>query len=142
MTKKPFHNETTQAERRAALEQGSTLHQFQQSDAATSHGRYDAHEKTTVVGATPVPVYPAGPDWTAVDPCGQEPPLNYCVDQMEPVGTAAEIEASIAKLTASPLEPLSAQGNCGGADEAPASGGSLPDAVEAAAPPTSTEVED
>jgi hypothetical protein len=47
-----------------------------------------------VIGETPVPQYPAGPNW-AHDPSGVEPVLDYSIDALEPVGTAQEIQKSL-----------------------------------------------
>jgi hypothetical protein len=49
-----------------------------------------------VVGSTPAPRYPAGPNWSA-DPTGVEPPLGVPIDQMEPVGEAFEVAKSLAE---------------------------------------------
>ena len=57
--------------------QATTMHQFAQSDADVPRGRFTSHEHSTVVGGTPIPVYPPGPAWCA-DPGSQcvEPPLG------------------------------------------------------------------
>jgi hypothetical protein len=72
----------------------STFQQFANSEAENVRGRFAAHEKSTVIGATPAPQYPAGPNW-AHDPTGPEPPLGFDVNAIEPCGEYAEIEASL-----------------------------------------------
>lgn len=130
-----------QAERREFLEnekrlrEGTTFSQFAKSESDEPRGRFTATEKAAVIDGV-TPSYPKGPDW-AVDPVPKEEPLNYDINAMEPVGTPAEIQASIDKV--SPLESSLAQGNSGGAVTAPASAPPLVDGVETAALPTSTE---
>jgi len=77
-----------QAERRRVFAQdqslrpqATTMHQFAQADALTPRGRFSAVEAQTVVGANPVPNYPAAAAHQA-DPCGIEPPLGYRIDAM------------------------------------------------------------
>jgi hypothetical protein len=61
-------------------------------------GRFKAVNQTIHTAATPVyPVQPPNSPFRR-DPAGQEPPLGFSVDQMDPVGTAAEIEASLERL--------------------------------------------
>jgi hypothetical protein len=128
------HNDLSQEERRQVLK--DTMHGRAMAEAAIPLGRYTGNEQSTVIDGV-TPSYPKGPDWT-VDPVPDEPALGYSVEDHEPVGTPAEVQASIDKV--SPLECSSvAQGNSGGATVAPAEGGSLADAVETVAPPTSTE---
>jgi hypothetical protein len=62
---------------------GSTFNQFAQSEAAESRGRFTAHERSAVVGATPIPKYEGAPN-RANDPSGIEPPLGYAIDAQEP----------------------------------------------------------
>ena len=78
-------------------DQGTTFHQAAISEANENRGRFAATNKETVVGSMPVVNYPAAPNW-APDPVPPEPPLNVDIDAQEPVGTEAEIAASIAKL--------------------------------------------
>jgi hypothetical protein len=79
-------------------EQGTTFHQFAESEANEPRGRWAATNEATVIGEVPIPPYTAGANWCS-DPCGDEPPLGYAIDeQLEPVGTPQEIEASIKKL--------------------------------------------
>jgi hypothetical protein len=70
---------------RQQQEQGSTFAQFAQADANIDRGRFTAHERSTVIGSTPTPDYPAGPAWCA-DPGAQllEPPLSYYDPALEP----------------------------------------------------------
>ena len=79
-----------QAERRRVFaqdqsvqRQATTMHAFAQADAATTRGRFSAHEAATVVGAEPTINYPAASPHQH-DPCGQEPPLGFEIDQLEP----------------------------------------------------------
>ena len=60
---------------------GTTLNQFAQSEAAEARGRFTAHEKSTVVGASSIPKYPEGPAWCD-DPTGIEPPLNLDINAL------------------------------------------------------------
>lgn len=64
---------------------GTTLNQFAQSDANEPRGRFSAISNPTVIGATAVSQYPAGPAWCA-DPGSQmlEPPLSYDNPALEP----------------------------------------------------------
>jgi hypothetical protein len=48
-----------------------------------------------IIGTAPQPNYPGAGN---VDPVPNEEPLNYSVDQMTPVGTHKEIQASIDRL--------------------------------------------
>jgi hypothetical protein len=54
-----------------------------------------------VVGEEQVPIYPVGPAWTRNDP-GLEPPLGYSVHDLEPCGTPAEVQVSLAGSIAAP----------------------------------------
>jgi hypothetical protein len=90
----------SQKERAEVLknDQASTLHQFGTSEANEIGGRHAAINKSTVVGATPSPQYPAQPEgsWCNQDALvPDEPPLAYPIDQQEAVGTAQEIQASL-----------------------------------------------
>jgi len=95
--KRPFHNDASQADRRAITEndrrvrKGSTYHEFASSEAGAIGGRFAARERSTVVGATPAPLYPtmpggAWPNQTAAVP--PEPGLGFSVNELEPLGTA------------------------------------------------------
>lgn len=62
--------------------QATTFHQFAQADAQMPRGRFSAVDVQTVVGANPIPNYPAAAAHQR-DPCGQEPPLGYRIDDLE-----------------------------------------------------------
>jgi len=75
-------------------------HTFQSraiAEADDVRGRWAEINKSNVVGATPTPVYPAGPNWAA-DPVGVEPALGFSVEAHEPVGEVGEVQASIEAL--------------------------------------------
>jgi hypothetical protein len=58
-------------------------------------------EGATVTGTDPAALYPrlpASSPWSSQAQPGPEPPLGFRVDDMEPVGTAVEIERSLAQL--------------------------------------------
>jgi hypothetical protein len=62
---------------------GSTLHEYGLAQAGElSGGRFGALGTPTVTGATPIPNYPAAGAHQR-DPCGQESPLGYSIDQLE-----------------------------------------------------------
>jgi hypothetical protein len=52
-----------------------------------------------IVGTTPAPEYPAGPNWSP-DPTGIEPPLGYDINEPVVVGEPHEINASLSEATA------------------------------------------
>jgi hypothetical protein len=92
-------DEPTQAEKLQALhndlllKRGTAYSQVAELyDDSRPHGRF-------AVGAplTQYPKQPPDSPWHR-DVVGLEPPLGHSVDAMEPVGTAAEIEASIRRL--------------------------------------------
>jgi hypothetical protein len=70
---------------------------------------------------TEYPRQPAHSHWHH-DPIGLEPPLGYSVDQMEPVGTPAEVEASIRQLEAATQPTPTSSGMCSAAQRPPVSG--------------------
>jgi hypothetical protein len=106
MTKYSFNNDNPQSVRRAITEnderirKGGTYHEFAASEAGASGGRFAARERSTVVGSGPV-AYPQLPEnsWgnqgAAVPP---EPSLGVAIDEMETVGTHAEIDQSLQSL--------------------------------------------
>ena len=105
-----FKNDSTQAERRRLLTndrpQTSSLLDHVEPEGGgrfAELARRDAG-KPTVVGATPSVQYPAGPGWTR-DEVPQEPPLGFCVNDLEPTGEPFEVERSLTKLAASPGAP-------------------------------------
>jgi hypothetical protein len=91
-------NKSDQAERRALAGSTATTtyHRQAQIDQELElGGRY--REKETITGSertTDYPRLPGGSPWSG-DPVGIEPPLGVAIDEMEPTGTAAEIEASL-----------------------------------------------
>ena len=100
-----YRNTTPQADRLSTLlndkrvqKDASTFSQFANSDANQDAGRFEQINKSTVVGATPVPEYPRLPEnsWTN-DPTGVEPPLGF-VDETPIVGEVGEVQASIDRL--------------------------------------------
>ena len=99
-----YLNEASQAERRRQLKndqvqatpKANTLHERAQRDAdAALGGRYSALSKQVVVsGGTSYP--PAGGHWRDNADTAPEPPLGYSVNDLEPCGTYAEIQSSLA----------------------------------------------
>jgi len=69
---------------RKVREQGSTFLSHTHSDLG---GRYALVSPQTVVGADPIPNYPPAAAHQH-DPCGQEPPLGYAIDELEPASPA------------------------------------------------------
>jgi hypothetical protein len=73
---------------RREREQAATMHGFAMNEAAQPRGRFDGAEgKQLVVGSTPGPIYPqlpASSPWAGPDLVGQEPPLGFSVDELEP----------------------------------------------------------
>ena len=63
--------------------QATTMHQFAQADAQTPRGRFSAVETASVVGADPIPNYPAAAAHQR-DPVPIEPSLGYRIDALEP----------------------------------------------------------
>ena len=77
----------SQATRRRVLRndasvRASTLSQFAQSEANEIGGRFSANERATVVGANPLPNYPAA--FLQLDPVPDEPPLGFRIDALDP----------------------------------------------------------
>ena len=89
---------------RKVREQGSTFLSHTHSDLG---GRYALVSPQTVVGADPIPNYPPAAAHQQ-DPCGQEPPLGYAIDELE---LASPAQATGEPLSASPLggSPLLSQ---------------------------------
>ena len=69
------------AQDQSVQRQATTMHAHAIADAATPRGRFSAVEAQTVVGAGPIPNYPPAAAHQH-DPCGQEPPLGYRIDEM------------------------------------------------------------
>jgi hypothetical protein len=131
----------TQADKLAALHNSNllrkraelnTYHARAQVEADDAGGRYAKLQPTTVIGSTGAPAYPQQPEgspWRG-DLIGQEPPLGYSVDAIDPVGEPHEIAEAAAIIEHADASSPSV---CGGAaSEAPAVVGT------SAAPPTST----
>jgi hypothetical protein len=124
------HSEISQSEKRDIVENDRRVHKatYFSHTHPDEGGRFAASDQPPrhVVGSTPVPRYPAGPNWSA-DPTGVEPPTGIAIDQMDPVGETFEVERSLCEVrngAAPPTEPLSASPN----DEvqAPLGSNSLP----------------
>jgi hypothetical protein len=80
-----------EAERRRIQIEGTTFHQFGQSQAdEINQGRFAAIGVPTVTGATPIPKYPAAAAHQA-DPCGPEPVLGYDVNEMPALESPAVV---------------------------------------------------
>jgi hypothetical protein len=75
------------------LERGSTFLQFTHPEDEMG-GRCKAVHTHIVVGNIPVPNYPKASDWVS-ETLRDEPPLGLAIDDQEPVGTEAEIQASL-----------------------------------------------
>jgi hypothetical protein len=109
---------------RRVREQGSTYLAHTHDDEG---GRWA--KPSMVVGTTPTPQYPgAAPAW-AHDPSGVEPPLNYQIDALEPVGTFQEIQKSLSE----PAQPSFAgsEGDCDAGAPVARGGANLPPSVGA-----------
>jgi hypothetical protein len=86
-------NEFTQEEKRQV--QRDTMHSRAVAEQGAVGGRWAAESKTTVTGAANEYLkQPPNSPW-ARDPVGQEPPLGFSIDQIEPVGEPCEIEQSL-----------------------------------------------
>ena len=97
------HNESSQSERRAILRnerEVGTYHAFAAGEAGVVGGRFAARERSAVTGATPVPQYPTLPANSpfATEPVGQERPLGFPIDEMQPVGEPHEMAASLGEV--------------------------------------------
>lgn len=101
MTKQPFDNPTSQAERREITKNDVTFHKFALNDPRPG-GRFATLNKNSTTGAAPIPTYPALPE---TSPWAQWPPesiggdpLGFSVEDHPPVGSPEEIAASIERL--------------------------------------------
>jgi hypothetical protein len=76
--------------------EGSTFSRFAISDAdIIVGGRFAGQTPQHVVGSTPTPQYPAGPNWSQ-DRLPDEPPLGEALGgPPEPIGTPTEIANSL-----------------------------------------------
>jgi len=108
---KPFHVDASMDEKLAELfneqkvrnaqrrsENATTFSSFAQAEADEPRGRFSQIENSNVVGATPLPEYPAGPSWSA-DATGVEPPLGYRIDEQAACGEPWEIQKSLASAS-------------------------------------------
>jgi hypothetical protein len=108
-----FRNDASQKEREQILRNdqrvrsGSTFLDHTHSEEG---GRFA--KPTNVIGSTPTPTYPAGPNWS-VDPTGVEPPLGIDVNAVEAVGEKFEIEALGDATTETVVEAQSASSLAG-----------------------------
>jgi hypothetical protein len=94
ITHRPVRTDITMKEKEAVLRNDLRANTFAgraQAEADDVRGRWAEINKSNVVGATPTPQYPAGPNWS-VDPTGVEPPLGIDVNAVEPCGEKFEIE--------------------------------------------------
>jgi hypothetical protein len=103
-----YQNDATMKEKASVLrnDQRTTLAQFAQADADQRRGRFDAHEKSTVIGSTPLPKYPqlpASSPWAGPDLVPTEPAFGVDINEMEPCGQPHELKASHASLEPSSL---------------------------------------
>ena len=101
-------NKCDQKERASLLGSTGTTTFHAQSQIAQAldapGGRFAVEDKSTVVGADPAiayPVLPSSSPWSDAR-LPDEPPLGFSVNEMQPVGTFAEIEKSLGSI--SPVE--------------------------------------
>ena len=92
---------------RVREQQGSTFHTFAQADADIP-GRFSAVAHATVVGADPIPNYPAAAAHQH-DPCGLEPPIGYRIDAMPDPEEPSTVHHAAVEQTGEPpsASPLS-----------------------------------
>jgi hypothetical protein len=88
-------DDITQAEKRQIVKNDTYYSRAQADVGSELGGRYRHLAPASVVG---VPQYPQQPPNSPFhhDPTGAEPPLGIDVNEMIPVGTHAEVQASIA----------------------------------------------
>jgi hypothetical protein len=97
MTTHEFKNDTDQHTRREVL-RNDTYFSRQQNTVDDAGGRFAKLIPSTLTGQSqPVPRLPESSPWHH-DPVPATEPLGFSVNAMEPVGTQAEIEASIPAL--------------------------------------------
>src|SRR5262249_36610096 len=134
----------TNADRRDVLEndrrirKGTTFHQIAMGEADAVTGRYGAISRTHVTGAAG-PEYPtlqSGP-WASDAGVPAEPPLGVAIDQMEPVGTQAEIEQSLGEVGDHGDRQLPVSGDSASPDARSAAGHVQRPAAGALSPPSS-----
>ena len=91
---RPYDNSATQDERKAIV-RNDTYFSRQSNAVDDAGGRYAKLTPNILTGQTQqVPRLPENSPWHH-DPVPATQPLGFSVDAMEPVGTQAEIEASI-----------------------------------------------
>jgi hypothetical protein len=96
MTTHEFNNPATQQEKREVL-RNDTYFARQSHTVDDVGGRFAKLTPATITGSATSPQYPQQPEnspWHH-DPVAATEPLGFSVDAMEPVGTHAEIEASL-----------------------------------------------
>ena len=79
-----YHNEATQAERKAIVKNDSYFSR-QQNAVDDAGGRYAKLTPSNVTGSTPSPQYPQIPSgpWAGDDPVPNEEPLGFSVHAMD-----------------------------------------------------------
>jgi hypothetical protein len=127
-------DDIAQAEKRRIIreqqQQGTTFHQHAQAQAdEMSQGRFAAIGHAQVVGAGPVPKYPAAAAHQS-DPVGTEPPLGFSVDEMPFENPTGDVSSG----SAPPVEPGSASADAPSLLDLP-----LGDAQRAGVEPSSHE---
>ena len=86
-----LENQIDQHERRETLRNDLRVKQQEQAGTFMSHthsemgGRFSGVGAQTIVGAEPIPNYPAAAPHQH-DPCGPEKPLGYAIDAMPELG--------------------------------------------------------
>jgi hypothetical protein len=120
MSNQPFNNDSTPDERRDVLQNDrkardtlpkTTFASFSEALKDEDRGgRFKPETATHVIGSTAIPKYPELPASSPShhDVVPDEPPLGFSVDEMTPVGSHKEIQASIEKLRAKPEDPEAA----------------------------------
>jgi hypothetical protein len=62
----------------------TTMHEFAVAEASQSHGRFTQVQASNVIGSAPIPQYPKASAPFQNDPVGDEPPLGYRIDDLNP----------------------------------------------------------
>jgi hypothetical protein len=113
-------DEPTQAEKLAALHNDRLLKRgVAYADVVDLYDDSRPHGRFAIGAQQPLTEYPRQPPnspWHH-DPVGLEPPLGYSVNEMEPVGTPAEVARSVEAATrpSTPTSPCSARPSVSGA---------------------------
>ena len=102
---KEFVNDSTQAERREVVknDRSTYLDHARANEEMVAQGRFAKVNATPVAGVPEYPRQPEGSPWHH-DPVPTEPSLGYSVHDLPPVGTPAEVAASIAAELAKAIE--------------------------------------